>query len=305
MEIFDKILELYKEIDVIYKTIILLEYENKFSDDRYLSCVNLLKEKISLEKELFNQFLNNDREGYEWIVKLLEEKMIELEDYVLSRLYDYMSIQISNNPKSENDSLEEQMQIESINRVDRLYREFSKNLYLVYLSFMGDYINSLAFESVRKLLLSFKYFGALTNHDMEEVLINHNFNVGKVNYIDLNFMATRLRIDKKLTDEVSYIVYYDAVRTSVIDLLSFNDNEYSELYKKTNCISSGCMLRAGLLLLSENIEQYKNVIDDIYKLINELEDFYNGLSVEIIKSIIECIDIDKKRVKKISLKSFC
>lgn len=305
MEIFYKILELYKEIDVIYKTMIVLEYENKFSDDVYLSCINSLKEKVVLEKELFSQFLVNDRDDYEWVVKLLEEKMLELEDYVLSRLYDYMSIQIGNNPKIDNDSLEEQMQIESINRVDRLYREFSKNLYLIYLSFIGDYIDSSAFFSVKKALLSFKYFGTLTNHDMEEVLIYHNFRVGKSNYIDLNFMATRLRIDKKLTEEISYIVYYDAVRTSVIDLLSFEDSEYEDVYKKTNCISSGCMLRAGLLLLSDNIDRYKNVLDEVYKIIDELGDFNNCLSVDIVKSIIGCIDIDKKRVKKLSTVSLC
>lgn len=305
MKIFDKILELYKEIDDIYKTMIVLEYEKKFNDDRYLSCINLLKEKIELERELFSQFLNNDRDGYELIVKLLEEKMIELEDYVLSRLYDYMSVQISNNPKREIDSIEEQMQIESINRVDRLYREFSKNLYLVYLSFMGDYINSSLFSSVKQALLSFKYFGSLTNHDMEEILVYHNFNVGKINYIDMNFMATGLRIDSKLADEVSYIVYHDAVRTSVIDLLSFNDSEYNDIYRKTNCISCGCMLRAGLLLLSENVDGYNNVLDEIYKIMNEIGNFYNGLSMDIIKSIIGCIDRDKKRVKKLSVRLLC
>ena len=48
------------------------------------------------------------------------------------------------------EKIKQQMEIESINRVDKLYREFAKNLYLVYLSFMGDYINSFAFSSVSK-----------------------------------------------------------------------------------------------------------------------------------------------------------
>ena len=301
MDILEKIINLYNEIDTFYKNIIVLEYENKFDDNKYLLCMKLLKQKISLEKELFSEFLVSDREGYEWIVKLLEENMLELEDYVVSRLYDYMSIQISNNPKSEVDTLEEQMQIESMNRLDKLYREFSKNLYLIYLSFMGDYINSVAFSSVKKSLLSFKYFGSLTNHDMEEVLIYYNFNVGKSNYIDLNFMATGLRIDEKLAKEVSYMVYSDAVRSSVIDLLSFNDSEYDDIYKKTNCISSGCMFRAGLLLLSDNIDEYRKTLNEVYKIIDEMGNFYNGLSIDIVKSIIGCVGEDKKRIKKLSV----
>lgn len=301
MEVFDKILELYKEIDAIYKTIIVLEYEKKFEDDKYLSLINLLCEKIMLEKKLFNQFLYNDREGYEWVVNLLENKMIELEDYVISRLYDYMSIHISGNPRGNFDSLEQQMEIESINRVDKLYREFSKNLYLVYLSFIGDYINSPAFYSIKKALLLFKYFGSLTNHDMEDVLVYHNFNVGKSNYIDLNFLATGLRIDKKLTEEVSYAVYWDAVRTSVIELLSFNDSDYNDVYMKTNCISCSCMLRSGLLLLSDNKDKYKEVISELFKLIDEMGHFYNGLSVGIIRSVVESVNMDKKRIKKLSI----
>lgn len=302
MEVFDKILELYQEIDDIYKTIIVLEYENKFSDDRYLSLINLLKEKIKLEKKLFNQFLDNDREGYEWVVNLLENKMIELEDYVISRLYDYMSIHISQNPKGEVDSIDEQMEIESINRVDKLYREFSKNLYLIYLSFMGDYINSFAFLLEKKALLSFKYFGSLTNHDMEEVLVYHSFNVGKCNFVDVNVTACGLKIDKKLTEEVSYIVYLDAIRTSVIELLSFNDSDYNDVYMKTNCISACCMLRSGLLLLSDNNDRYNEVINEIFKLIDDMRHFYNGLSIDIINSVVNSVNMDKKRIRKLFLK---
>lgn len=43
MEILEEILKLYGEIDLIYKNIIVLEYENKFNDDRYLSFISLLK----------------------------------------------------------------------------------------------------------------------------------------------------------------------------------------------------------------------------------------------------------------------
>ena len=301
MEIFDKILKLYSEINNIYHRLLQFEFDQKIDGCEFAVLLKSLKKNIDLEREMFSEFLEDYSDDYQWILNLLEHGMLELEDYVVSRLQDYMSIHV-NDILLDDISFEEQMEKESTNRLDTFYRQCSKNLYLVYLSFLTDYINSFAFSSVKMPLLGFKYFNSIINHDIESVLVYNNFNVGKCNYVDVNFMSTGLGIDGKLSEEVRYMVYEDAVKSSVIELLSFNDSDYNDDYKKANVINCECMLRAGLLLLSDDVEGYEMAINTIDKLIQEMGSFYNGLSVDIIKSTIGCKKIDNNRIKKLSVR---
>lgn len=298
MEKFNGIVSLYNEINKIYYELLTLESNGKVKSSVFSKLVDLLKEKLDEEKKLYASLIEYYKGNYDEMFALIVT--CEYPEHIEKRIKDYLSIcHIFNiNPK---ESLNGQAltENEAMRRLDQLYVSCSRNLYLVYLSFLEDFVNSSAFISIKDKLLSFKYYNSFVDHDMESQLINSNFNISKVNYVDLNAVATVLKIDSVSCNEVRWMVLSDAINTSVMELLSIKDSDYMDDFKKAKAMNVECMLRAALALFGDDKLGYDFEISSINHMISNGMEFDNGLSINIIKSIVGNKDKDRTRVRKI------
>lgn len=282
----EEILMLYYEINNIYLELYKMEL-NDNKDSFFLELIGLLKEKIEEEKELFRDLVNEYGDGCYNLCKLDEE----LDTPFAKRIADYMKFSIDID--DENNELVN----EKINYA-KLYSLCGRNIYLIYLSFLQESIDLVNNSSLRDKLLNYKYFNSFINHDIENNLIFNNFDIGKINYINLSLIGMTLKLDKDVVDKIIYECLEDTVVTTIIQLLSISDIEYCDDNRRCVSINNQCMLRAGLSIFDEN--NYRDINNKIYDLINKLSNDTNKVSRDIILSIIDNRNMDKSRIRKIS-----
>jgi len=293
MEIVKELVMVYCEINMIYIELHELEINNKNNGDRYNYLISLLKKDLCREKRIFSLISMDENFNYDELYSLLEKCTdkpfnIRAEDYV------------TNEDININD-----MDVEFFSEIikdikySKLYSACSKNMYLIYLSFLQEYADSDSFNYLRDRILNYKYYNSFINHDIENILIESDFNIDKVSYVNLDVIADLLKIDDGNKIILDYCV--DTIRITIKQILSINDNDYSDDNMLILSINNQSMLRASLLLLND--KDYNNIKTSIFNEYVGLCTNYNKISLSIIKSIFDDRKKDMLRVKKISLKS--
>lgn len=203
-----------------------------------------------------------------------------------------------NIPVYEND--DEQTVIDKVYdmKYAKLYKSCSRNIFLIYLSFLQECVDMESFSFIKDKILSFKYYNSFINHDVESCLIESCFEVSKVNYVNLHIIAETLGIDINACDKIILDCLKDTIEITISFILSIDDDKYSDDYKQAMSINNQCMLRAALSLLGKN--DYIMISCWLSELINSLSNDNNMIGVNIINTIINNMNQDKSRVRKIS-----
>ena len=283
----EELLLLYYEINNIYLELYKLELNKNNDSDMFIELINLLKDKINEERNIINNIINGDYKMYDYLYELDKD----VDTTFAKRVSDYVRF---------NDEIE--MEIETDEDIDminytKLYSICSRNVFLIYMSFLQEYID--LGDDLREKLLNFKYCNAFINHDVEDSLVRNNFNVGKDNYVNLYFAGRLLKLEN---DEVDKIIV-DCLRNTIIitisQLLFINDIEYKDDDKRAISVNNQCMLKAGLSILSE--KEYILFAKDINDTINKFVNSNNSISLSVVNGILKDRKNNKCRVKKISL----
>lgn len=301
MEIFNKLMELYKEIEKVYDELKLLEFIGHKCDDNFLELINVLRNKLNRENKLISDLVKVFNNNYDSVYVFINENIDGYDDVIRKRLLDHLVmyerlyIDIDYD-KSEEEIIEQEVSL----KFDKLYTSCCRNLYLIYYSFLQEYIDSSNFIRLRSKLLELKYYNSFVNSDMEIQLVNNNFDINTINYIDLYFMVQFLSMDSYICDEIILDTYLDNIITSIIELLWIKDIDYNNQDKMVKSIEYQCMARAGLAMLSES--GYKKVINIINNKVKELGRDNNKISMVIVDKILDVRLKDKSRVRKISMR---
>lgn len=294
MEYINEILRLYYEINSIYLELYKLELNGKKDSIEFIELVNFLREKIEKEKKLFDLFYNNLDEN-------LSCSILDDEEPFAKRINDYMNFYDALNiPISEEDDEDTIVEKTYDIQYAKLYKSCSRNIFLIYLSFLQEYIDMDDFSYLRSKMLSFKYYNSFINHDVESCLVDLNFEVAEVNYVNLYIIAETLGIDIDICDNLILDCFKDSIEITVNQILSINDSDYGNDNVRAMSINNQSMLRAALSLMSKS--EYAKNKDWMFELINSLTNDNNTIGLNIINSIISGMDKDKSRVKKISLR---
>lgn len=280
----EEILMLYHEINNIYLELYNLELNGSMEDNSFLELVNLLKDKVDEEMELYKNLNNSlDEDEFDYLYNFNKT----VDNLFAERITSYMKFY---------DNLDKNRNINYV----KLYIACTRNIYLIYLSFLQEYINLKSFSLERKGLLNYKYCNSFINHGVEEQLILNNFNVNKVNYINLFMIYGMIKLEYEEIDKIIFDFLYDTIIITIINLLFIIDIEYeNDLNRKIISINNQCMLRAALSLYSES--EFSCVENKIYNIIDDLSDNSNRISREIINSILKYRKKDRSRVRKLSL----
>ena len=292
MDVVKELVMVYCEINMIYIELHELELNDKKNSDRYYYLINLLRKDLYKEKEIFNLISMDYEFNYDELYSLLEKCTdkpfnIRAEDYVTNE-----DINIKD--------MDEEFFGEIIEDIkySKLYSACSMNMYLIYLSLLQEYADSSSFSYLRDKILNYKYYNSFINHDIESILIDSNFNIDRVNYINLDFIIDILGLDNGNKIVLDYC--NDTIKTTVCQIMSINDDDYNDDNVLVSLINNQSMLRASLLLLNDR--DYNKIKNNIFNEYEGLCTNYNKISALIIKSIFDDRIKDMVRVKKISLK---
>lgn len=287
------IMMLYYEINNIYLEMFKLELSNNKNSVSFLEMINLLGEKRIEEERMFKSFFNNlsneDYDKYESLDEVIDNPLIK-------RFSDYIRF---------NNELNININDDNVDRVNyaKIYIACTRNIFLIYLSFLQELIDDDKYISFRKKLISYKYYNSFICHDVEYSNILNNFNVDKNNYLDLYFVGRMLKIDYKEVDKIIFECLEDTIMTSISTIMSFNDDDYNEPDKYVVSLNSQCMLRAGISIISES--EYYNIVSNIDSLIEELYNDNKNISLDNINLIINDRKKSKGRIIKISFGNIC
>ena len=291
MEVVKELLMVYCEINMIYIELHKLEINNN-NGDRYNYLISLLKKDLCREREIFSLISMDEEFDYDELYFLLEKCTdkpfnIRAEDYIL-------------NDDTNISDIDGEFFSEIIGDIkySKLYNACSKNMYLIYLSILQEYADSGSFSYLRDKILNYKYYNSFINHGIESILIESNFNIDRVNYINLDVIKDILKLDDDNNAILDCCV--DTIRTTIKQILSIDDNDYSDDKMLVLSINNQSMLRASLLLISER--DYINIKTSIFNEYEGLCTEDNKISASIIESIFDGRKSDLVRVKKISLK---
>jgi len=165
----EDILMLYYEINNIYLELYKMELSYDKDNSMFIELINLLNEKILEEKELFGELCSCIDDEENDILCRLDEVV---DNPFTKRIVDYMRFYNDNGDYA------------------KLYVACTRNVYLIYLSFLQEYIDNREYESLRKGILSYKYYNSFICHDVEYSNIVNKFSIDVDNYINLDTYET-------------------------------------------------------------------------------------------------------------------
>lgn len=289
MEIINRIIILYREIKEIYTQLYRLEKDNEKNNTLNLLLVDLLKKKIKEEELLIRELFDYYNDDIYEVYNLINDNDMK------KRLMDSINLYecINGDTSLSKDEMLKQME------VDRLYIECYRNMNLIYFSFLQEYIDLDVCVDIKDSLLKMKYDNSFVDHNMESQLVGNNFNVPKINYVNLNLFIDTFRIDNY---ELMYDCLAERILISIYDILNIKDDCYDNDKNVVMSIDNQCMLRSGLVMIKDF--EYEQLIGDINNMFN-LNSNDNVISMGIVKAIISMMNKDKEMVKRLSLKSFC
>lgn len=297
MDIFKKLIDLYVEINDIYLNLCKEDIQGLSLGKGYQYLVSLLKEKVLEEKKLLKDFFKCD--DYEEIKMVIFNE----DNIITSRLKDYIKTYESLNIEIDEDDDEEIIQDKMLTmKIAKLICSCVRNIFLVYTSFLDEFIKVNNISELRERLLTIKYYNAFTKHDVEEVCLEHGFDVPINNYVDVYLIAETLGININECDEEILNCYLGVIGDMINQLMCLDDEDYTDYNKLAAIANASFMLQACFAIISE--KDYLANKDKIYDKIEELKNGRNNKSANLIYDIINTRKNYRKRVKKVSMRPF-
>ena len=286
------LIKIYGEIEIIYSKLYELDIKGKRNSRSFIRLVNMLKNNIEKEEMIFEDILTSP--DYDKIVKFI----FRGNTFAFSRMRDYIENfeRIYNVSEYENGEYGHDLLV----KFGKLANMVMDNVYLLAVSFMDDIIDKMDNRELRNRIINLKYYNSSVKHSMENSIIGYNFNVPKENYVDVYFAADCLKIDFDTSSAAILTNYSSIINSLISQLLMLNDNDMKDNNKLSALIFYSCMIRACVVSLSE--EEFNEISDNIYGLIDECSNDNNEKIVSVLNDIINNRQEYKSRVMKISMR---
>ncbi len=171
-----------------------------------------------------------------------------------------------------------------------------------YLYFLDDKINSKMFSSIRSKLISSKYNTLFVNKNLEQRVINNNFNVDNELYISSKLIADVKGIKSNYYELLIENYLLNNVEEQILELLEMGNINYVDSDKVKESVLRECFIKSLLLLLDNDLieDTMEDFLDNYENSNEQLTD--NDISKEIINCCFNNIEKDKNKINILSLK---
>lgn len=289
MMLMDDLMNLMDEINEIYLKLFRLELLGEINSSYFISLVGDLKKLMVHEETSFKKFIKSSE--YE----IVKEWLLNNNSNIAKRFREYVSLYECFDGMSEIEEVNK-----STSEISKLYRACSRNIFLVYLSFVQEYIDTVKDNELREKMLSLKYYNAFKNLDIGNLLIEYSFSVPRVNYIDLYLTAEFIKMDDADSFDTILDANLSVITEMMKQLFEIDDIQYQDDNVLVAAKNIEFMIMACFALLSES--DYEFIKDRIFDIMNENSNSNNSKASDIIDNILDSRAIYKGRVRKISLR---
>lgn len=286
-----KLLKVMEDINTIYLSLFSFEKFNDRENGYFFELVNDLKVFLIKEENIFNDLV--DKLGLSYVKEVLVDEKGPISNRIKSCISRYED-------KNTKDTDEFNDDEKMVCDVRMLYKTCTRNIFLVYLSYLQEYIDTTEDKVMREKLLNLKYYDAFIKLEIGEILINNDFYIGKTNYVDLYLVADLLRMKNNITYEMIADAHWSALKEMITQLFSIDDDKYSDYNIVVASKNVEFMIRACLSIIND--KEFDYIQDEIFLLIDELSTDDNEMAFNIMDRVLEERNRDKCRVMKISLR---
>lgn len=327
LTIIESFIKSSHNIKNIYEKLEQLDINNLKNSQEYIYLINKLKEEINIENNKYKN-ANLTTEQKTKIIELLAnnpnssrkdniDTIINQQDndLITRRVFNILINQTITNIdytknniptellefiKDYNLSINDNKINKEINNYTQIQLAISNDINLVFLSILQDNLNLWKYSQYKNNLLKSFYSALFINKNIEEQLINNNFNIDNNVYISSKLINDLLKSNSTIYNIISSILVEPQLDSHISNLLKIKDTEYNYPSINIYSILTECYIRSLLTFLTnERVQYLKNQFH--YSIINPTYSKNNRNSQEIIINCFKNIKQDKSKKRIISL----
>ena len=327
LTLIESFLKSSQNIKNIYDKLEELDKNNLKNNKEYITQINRLKQEIIKENNKYKN-ANLTTEQKTKIIELLannhnssKKENINLiinqqdNDLITRRVFnilvnqtftniDYTKKNISTNllklQNSYDLSINNNKNCKEINNYTKIQIAISNDIYLVFLNILEETLNLWKYSQYKKDLLKSFYSTLFINKNIEEQLINNNFNINDNIYISSKLINDLLKSNSTIYNIITSISVEPQLETHIQNLLNIKDYEYNYPSINIYSILTECYIKSLLTFLpNDRIQYLKKQFH--YLITNHTYQKNNRNSQEIIINCFKTIKHNQSKKRIISL----
>ena len=331
-ETIEKLINITRSIDVLYKKLYELEILGKKETEEYNKNLDYLKIAIDVENKIYND-INSDSNLsiliYDYLLQdrlpdefISDKDCIVLQDIsnlVIRRIISTLKRQIMSNVDVIKDIISKELTsiikvitnfIDNINILENeminlsiLVESLEKDLYGGFLSFLKENMTDKNNENIINELIKTKYLVLFINKNIESDMLINNFNISEYFELNSNYIAKLIKMPNNELKEYKDLYYENDITNQINKLLIISNSDYNISTKNIEAILRECFIRAIFLFLSDSNISDLNFDFHEYIESDEYKELYNNNDISESK-VINCfktINSDRKKTIKKTL----
>lgn len=283
LTIIESFLKSSQNIKNIYDKLEQLDINNLKNNEEYITLINKLKKEIIKEN---NKYKNNNltTEKKAKIIELLannhnlsKKENINIiinqqdNDLITRRVFNILTNQtIPNIDYTKKNIPTELLELlntyglpiknnktfKEINNYTKIQLAISNDINIIFLSILQENLNLWKYSQYKNNLLKSFYSTLFINKDIEEQLINNNFNMNNNIYISSKLTNDLLKSNSIIYNTITSILVEPQLDLHITNLLKIKDNEYNYPSINIYSILTECYIRSLLTFLTNDRIQY-------------------------------------------------
>ena len=316
------LLVITSSINETYAKLKELEIKGEKESKEYQSLIESLKSSLELEKSIYDRFPKDldILSNIDYTISSKEEFWINfnLQDNINAILNNYslIKLRIHLNLFDRMLAIKDADFIISTNKKDVLENQTPRNILIINATVIRDFVNTLLiilnsylndskYNTIKDLLLNFKYGLSFLYEDIEKDFLENDFNINKDLYWESNAIADYYRLDREKLNAIKRGTVFNIFKEKTDNIIEIAINENSSKQDIFTYIISEILIRASLLLFGDKTVDYlKGKKLQLPSNMSHNEELIEQIKVaqNRIDSIFEIYAKDKELLNVISLR---
>ncbi len=278
LENINTLLAITSSINETYVKLKQLEIVGQKDSTEYKSTIESLKSSLDLEKSIYDRFPKdldvlsqiehkiNGNKDY-WLKFNLQENINAILNYE-----NLIKLRIQLNLFSRMLAIKDADFVINVNDESVLENQTPRNILIINTSvikdflnttlvILNDYLNNPEYELIKDQLLNFKYNLSFVYEEIENDLLENNFNISNELYWEANAISDYYQLDRLKLNAIQKGTVYSIFRDKIRNIINIDNTLKSDKPKMFTYIISEIFTRVSLLFIGEETVNYFKTLE--------------------------------------------
>lgn len=278
LENINTLLAITSSINETYVKLKQLEIVGQKDSTEYKSTIESLKSSLDLEKSIYDRFPKdldvlsqiehkiNGNKDY-WLKFNLQENINAILNYE-----NLIKLRIQLNLFSRMLAIKDADFVINVNDESVLENQTPRNILIINTSvikdflnttlvILNDYLNNPEYELIKDQLLNFKYNLSFVYEEIENDLLENNFNISNELYWEANAISDYYQLDRLKLNAIQKGTVYSIFRDKIRNIINIDNTLKSDKPKMFTYIISEIFTRVSLLFIGEKTINYFKTLE--------------------------------------------